>query len=86
MWEAENGKKRKLMCWEFGLGNSMIQTICKKRAKIINVFEWNGSTIKSFWKPEWSDVSEALFKWFLATEKWQWTSGWYSSHDKFYSS
>jgi len=38
----------------------MIQTI----GKIISSFEQNGMRIKWFWKPEWSDVNEALLNWF----------------------
>jgi hypothetical protein len=41
------------MCWEFGLINSTVQKICKKK-----------QNKKQFWKPERSDVNEALLKWF----------------------
>jgi len=37
--------------------------ICKTRTKF-SEFEENGSRIKRFWKPEGSDVAEALLKWF----------------------
>jgi hypothetical protein len=40
------------MCWEFGLRNFTIQTICKNIIKIISVVEWNGSRIKSFQNSE----------------------------------
>jgi hypothetical protein len=33
-------KMRANMRWEFGLGNSTTQTICKNRTKIISVVEW----------------------------------------------
>ena len=48
-------KREAGMCWEFGLVNSMIHTIFKKRAKIISAFEHNGSRIVWFQKPEWSE-------------------------------
>jgi hypothetical protein len=57
-------EKRKLTCREFDLVNSMIQTIWKNRIKIINVFEQNISRTNRFWKPEWSDATEVLLKWF----------------------
>jgi len=41
-------KMRADMCWEFGLRNSMNQTICKNRTKMTSVFERNRSSIKSF--------------------------------------
>ena len=50
------------ICWEFGLRNSTIQTVCKNRTKITSVFERNGSSIKSFRKPKGSNVNEALLK------------------------
>lgn len=35
-------KREAGMCWEFGLVNSRIHTIFKKRTKIISAFEQNG--------------------------------------------
>jgi hypothetical protein len=52
------------VCREFGLVNSIIQTILKNETKIISVFEQNGSRIKRFRKSERSEEDEALFKWF----------------------
>ena len=46
------------VCQEFGLVNCAIQTICWNRTEIIGTFEQNGSRIKKFRKPEWSDVGE----------------------------
>jgi hypothetical protein len=46
MAEKEKRKERKKK--EFGFLNSMIQTICKNRTKIISALEWNGSRIKLF--------------------------------------
>jgi len=45
-------KKKVYKGSEFGLINSMIQTIWKNRTKIISAFEWNGSRIKRFQMPE----------------------------------
>jgi len=45
-------KREAGVCWEFGLVNSMIQTIFKKGTKFINAFEQNGSIIIQFQKPE----------------------------------
>jgi hypothetical protein len=59
-----NGKKKANRCWEFGLVNSMIQTIWKISTKIISAFEHKRSSIKQFLMPEWSDIDEALLKWF----------------------
>jgi hypothetical protein len=50
--EIENGKKKADVCREFGPVNSTMQTIWKRRTKIINAFEWNGSRIKRFQKRE----------------------------------
>jgi len=50
--------------WEFGLINSIIQMIWKKRTKIINAYEQNESRMKRFREPERSDVDVALLKWF----------------------
>jgi hypothetical protein len=44
-------KREAGVCWEFGLVNSMIQTILKK-TKFINALEQNGSIIMRFQKPE----------------------------------
>jgi hypothetical protein len=49
--------------WEFGLINSIIQTIWKNRTKIISACEQNGSRRKRFRKPERRDVDVALLKW-----------------------
>jgi len=38
-------KREAGMCCEFGLVNSVIQMIFKKRTKIISAFEQNGSRI-----------------------------------------
>ena len=48
---------------EFGLVNSMIQTIWN-RMKIIAAFEESGLRIKRFCKPEWSDIDGVLLEWF----------------------
>jgi hypothetical protein len=66
--QIENGKKKADVCREFGLVNSIIQTIWKNRTKIIRAFEQNGSRIKRSRKPERSDVVEALLKWFKQQE------------------
>jgi hypothetical protein len=66
--QIENGKKKADMCREFGLVNSIIQTIWKNRTKIISSFEQNVSRIKRSRKPERSDVVEALIKWFKQQE------------------
>jgi len=58
IWQIENGRMKADLCWEFGLLNSIIQMICENRAIIISVFEWSGSRIKLFWKPERSDIDE----------------------------
>jgi len=52
------------MCGEFGFINSTITKIWKNKTKIISALEQKGSRIKQFWKPEQSDVDEALLKWF----------------------
>jgi hypothetical protein len=38
--------------------------IWKSRTKSISVFDGNGLRIKQFWKLDWSDIHEALLKWF----------------------
>jgi hypothetical protein len=43
---AENGKTKANVCWEFGLINSTIQLIWKNRTKVISAFEQNGPGIK----------------------------------------
>ena len=53
-----------MSCREYGIVHSTTQTICKNRNKIIGVFERNESKIKQFRKPEQSDISRALLKWF----------------------
>jgi hypothetical protein len=62
LWQVENGKKEADVCYEFGIVNSTIQMVWKKRRKIISIFERNGSSVKQFRKPAWSDVSETLFE------------------------
>jgi len=57
-------EKRKLMCREFGLVNSTIQTIWKNITKIIIYFEQKALRVKLFRKPERSNVDERLLKWF----------------------
>jgi hypothetical protein len=57
-------KNKADVCQEFDLIKSTMQTIWKNKTKIISVFEWSGSKIKRFLKPEQSDVDEALLKWF----------------------
>ena len=52
------------MCGEFGFINSTIKKIWENKTKIIRASEQKGSRIKQFWKPEQSDVDEALLKWF----------------------
>ena len=62
--EIENKKKeRNVVCREYDLVNSKIQTIWKNRSKMISAFEENGSRIKRFRKPERTDVDEALLVW-----------------------
>jgi hypothetical protein len=51
------------VCWECGLVNCTIQTICKNRTKIISAFEQKGSEIQRFRNPERSDVDETLLNW-----------------------
>jgi hypothetical protein len=58
----ENGEKNADVCWEFGLVNSAIQTVWKNNQNII-ALEQKGSRTKRLWKPEPSDVDEALLKW-----------------------
>jgi hypothetical protein len=48
MQQIGNGKKKADRCGEFGLVNSMIQTIWKISTKIISAFEQNRSRIKRF--------------------------------------
>ena len=60
--QIANGIKEANVCREFGLINSMIQTIWRRRTKIISVFEQNESRSKRFHNPERSDVDEALLK------------------------
>ena len=43
------------VCWELGLVNSVIQTIFKKRTKIISAFEQSESRIMWFQKPGLSE-------------------------------
>jgi len=50
--------------WEFGLINTVIQTIWKSRIQIICMFEQNGLRIKQFQKLEQIDVTISLLKWF----------------------
>ena len=57
-------KKKADLCREFGFVNSTIQTICKKRTKIISAFEQNGSRIKRFQEPVRSGFGMALLKCF----------------------
>jgi hypothetical protein len=76
------GKNKTDMCREFGLINSMIQTTWKNGTKIISVFKENGSRVKQFWKPEQSNVNEALLLWFKQ-ERSDCTSGQSSSHGNF---
>jgi len=49
-WKKKKKKERKKadLCQGFGLVNSTIQMIWKKRTKIISVFERNRSRIKNF--------------------------------------
>jgi hypothetical protein len=61
--EIENGKEKADVCREFGLVNSMTQTMWKNITKIICAFQQNGSRIKRLLKPKRSDVDEALLKW-----------------------
>jgi len=49
---------------EFGLANSTIHTMWRKKTKIISAFERNGSRIKRLRKTDWSDGDEVLLKWF----------------------
>jgi hypothetical protein len=58
--KIQNGEKKAGVCREFGLVNSAIERIYQNTTKIFSVFEQNGSRIKRFWKPERSDVDEAL--------------------------
>ena len=44
--------------------SSTIHTVWKKRARVINASEQNGSGIKRFRKPERRDVDEGLLMWF----------------------
>jgi len=64
MQRIEIGKKKADVGPKDSLVNSRIETICKNGTKIGSAFEQNGSRIKQFRKPERSDVSEALFRWF----------------------
>jgi len=57
-------KKKADVGRKVGLVNSTIEMICKNRTKIISALEQNGSRIKRFRKPERSDVSEVLLRWF----------------------
>jgi hypothetical protein len=57
-------KKKTDMCGEFGFMNSTIKMIWKNKTKIISASEQKGLRIKQFWKPEQSDVDDALLKWF----------------------
>jgi len=41
-------KKKADVCQKFGIVNSTIQMVWKKRRKIISAFEQNGSSIKQF--------------------------------------
>jgi hypothetical protein len=45
---AEKQKRNERKKKDFGLLNSLIQTICKNRTKIISALEWNGSRMKLF--------------------------------------
>jgi len=50
--EIENWKKKAVLCREFGLVSSTIQTIWKKGAKIISVLDQSGVRTKRIRKPE----------------------------------
>jgi len=56
-------KNKADVCLISGLVYSTIQTIWRRRTKIISDFERNGSRMKQFREPERSDVDESLFKW-----------------------
>jgi hypothetical protein len=64
VWQKESGKNNPCVCQEFGLVNSIIQTIWKNKTTIINVLGQNGLKIKQFQKPEQSDINQALLMWF----------------------
>ena len=51
------------MCREFGLVNSMIQTIWRNRTKILVRLNRTDREKKRFRKPERSDVDEGMFQW-----------------------
>ena len=53
-----------MTCGEFGFINSTIKNIWKNETKIFSACEQKGLRIKQFWKPEQSDVDEALLKLF----------------------
>ena len=53
-------KKNVHVCQEFGVLNSIIQTIWKNKIEIISVLGQNGLRIKQFQKPEQSDINQAL--------------------------
>jgi len=57
-----NWTKKAELCRELGLVNSTIQTTWKHKTKIISANEQNGTRIKRFRKPEWSEVEETLLK------------------------
>jgi hypothetical protein len=50
--QTEMVKMKADVCQEFGLVNSMVQTVWKYRTKVISAFEWNGFIIKRFQKLE----------------------------------
>jgi hypothetical protein len=61
-----NGKWEKAgdICKKFGVVNSTIQKIWKNNTKIISKFERMDQEYGHCFKAEFSDVDEALLKWF----------------------
>jgi hypothetical protein len=60
IWHIENGKKKDDVCQEFGLIND--PNDLGGGDKITSVFDHEGSRIKQFQMPEWSDINEALLQ------------------------